>query len=280
VRTARLLAATLAAGIVAALAGCGSPAQPPPRLPSVSVLLIQYRSDIAPHRLQLEVVNGSSSAIVVRRARLLTSGYRTAPVWKDPVAAEIPAGATVDLPAQLGTAACGRAGTPRAELTVERKGTTTSVTVPTTDSHGTLAALHRGDCFAERAARIATLAFAALTPGGGGIASLTLEVRPGPDAAQGLGVVRVLPTTLLSPTRQRNDWAVGRRIGVDHGPIVLPAIPTRCDLHAIAEDKLGSVLPVSVRLPDGSSGLVQVVAPPAVKNEVLRWVSDTCATGR
>jgi hypothetical protein len=279
VRTARLLAATLAAGTVAALTGCAAPAEPQASLPSVSVRLLQYRSDIGPHRLQLQVVNGSSSPIVVRRARLLTSGYRTAPAWRDPVAAEIPAGATVDLPAQLGRAACDRVGTPRAELTVERKGTTTSVAVPTTDSHGTLARLHRGDCFAERAGRIATLAFTALTPGDGA-ASLTLEVRPGPDAAQGLQVLRVLPTTLLSPTRQRNDWAVGRRIGVDHDPIVLPAIPTRCDLHAIAEDKLGSVLPVMVRLPDGSSGLVQVVAPPTVKDDVLRWVSDTCATGR
>jgi hypothetical protein len=275
----------LAVGAVSSLTACSAASQPASPtasspLRSVSVRLLQYRSDIGPHRLQLEVVNGSSSALVVRRARLLTSGYRTPPAWNDPVAAEIPAGATVDLPAALGAATCPRAGTPRAELTLAVKGTTRTVTVPTADANGTLATLHRGDCFAQRAARIATFAFTALTPGAGRTASLTLEVRPGPDAAQGLTVERVLPTTLLSPTRSRNDWAVGRRVGVAHDPIVLAAVPTRCDLHAIAEDKLGSVLPVSVRLADGSSGLVQVVAPPAVKNDVLRWVSDTCATGR
>lgn len=277
-RTARLVAVTLAAGVVAALGGCAAPAEPP--LTSVTVRLLQYRSDIGPHRLQLQVVNGSPSALVVRRARLVASGYRTAPVWRDPVAAEIPAGATVDLPAALGTADCSGSSRPRAELTLSRNGTTSTVTVPTVDSHGTLATLHRGDCFAERAARIAGFAFTALTPGSGRTASLTLEVRPGPDAAQGLSVLRVLPTTLLSPAGRRTEWAVGHVVGADHGPIALAAVPTRCDLHAIAEDKLGSVLPVVVRLPDGSSGLVQVVAPPPVKNEVLRWVSDTCATGR
>jgi hypothetical protein len=260
------------------LAACGAPAQPPLR--HVSVRLLQYRSDIGPHRLQLEVVNGSGAPLVVRKARLLASGYRPAPAWTDPVPAEIPAGATVDLPAALTTAACDRPGTPRAELTVSRQGRTGTVTVPTLDSHGTLAAVHRGDCFAERAARVASFAFTAITPGSGRNATLTLAVRPGPDAAPGLQVVRVLPTTLLSPAGQHEYWTVGRRVGVAAGPIVLPAIPTRCDLHAIAEDKVGSVLPVEVRLADGASGLIQVVAPAAVRDDVLRWVSDTCATGR
>jgi hypothetical protein len=196
------------------------------------------------------------------------------------VAAEIPAGATVDLPAPLGAPTCTGAPHPRAELTVTRGGGTATVRVPAVDSHGTLTDLHRADCFAERAARIATLAFTAVTPSGGGTASLTLAVRPGPDAGQGLEVLRVLPTTLLSPTRSRTEWVVGRRVGSASDPLVLPAVPTRCDLHAIAEDKLGSVLPVLLRLPDGTSGLVQVVAPPAVRNDVLRWVSTTCAPGR
>lgn len=288
---ARLVALTVAACVVAPLAACSAPAGPPSPSPpaaaalrSVSVRLLQYRSDIGPHRLQLQVVNGSAQALVVRRARLLTSGYRTAPTWRDSVPAEIPPGATVDLPAALGPATCARAGTPRAELTITGTGTgpgtTRTVTVPTVDANGTLATLHRGDCFAQRAARVATFAFTALTPRSGTTASLTLQVRPGPDAAEGVTVERVLPTTLLSPTGSRNDWMVGRRVGVAHDPIVLDAVPTRCDLHAIAEDKLGSVLPVSVRLRDGSSGLLQVVAPLAVKNDVLRWVSDTCATGR
>jgi hypothetical protein len=278
VRTARLAAAALATGLAAALAACAAPAEQP--LGKVGVRLLQYRSDIAPHRLQLQVVNGSPTALVVRRARLLASGYRPAPAWTDPVPAEIPAGATVDLPAPLGAAACHGTATPRAELTLSLQGGTRTVTVPTVDSHGTLAALHRADCFAERAARVATFAFTAITPGGGRNASLTLDVRPGPEAGQGLQVVRVLPTTLLSPPAGRTEWEVGRPAGVTADPLVLPAVPTRCDLHAIAEDKVGSVLPVEVRLADGTSGVVQVVAAAAVRDDVLRWVSDTCATGR
>ena len=40
------------------------------------------------------------------------------------------------------------------------------------------------------------------------------------------------------------------------------------------------VLPVTVRLGDGTTGTVNVVAPPVVKQQVLSWVSDTCAVGR
>lgn len=272
--------AALAAAASLVLAACVPVAAPPPSVRGVAVRLLQYRSDIAPHRVQLEVVNGSPSSLVVTRARLVGSRYRAAPSWSDRTPAEIPAGATVDLPAAVGTATCGSTPRPRAELTLAAEGRTATVVVPVADSHATLAALHDGDCFAQRAARVARIVFRSIAPAGGRTAAITLDVRPGRDAATGLEIVRVLPTTLLSPTRSRTEWDLGRRTGTGRGTIVLEAVPTRCDLHAIAEDKLGSVLPALLRLSDGSSGLVQVVAPPDVKNAVTRWVSDTCATGR
>jgi hypothetical protein len=151
--------------------------------------------------------------------------------------------------------------------------------VRTVDVNRALATVHGTDCFGQRAARRATFAFTSLVRRPGGTATLTLLVHPGRERA-GLEVERVLPTTLLSPTRQRNDWVVRRRVGAVPGRIVLPASPTRCDLHAIAEDKVGSVLPLLVRLDDGTTGLVDVVPPSRVRDAVLSWVSDTCAVGR
>ena len=102
----RAAAAAVAALLACALGGCSAPAAPT-TLPGVSVRVLQYRSDIAPHQVQLEVVNGSDERIVVRSASLRGSGYAPALRWTDDDPAEIGAGVTVDLPARLTTAACG-----------------------------------------------------------------------------------------------------------------------------------------------------------------------------
>ena len=268
--TRRAAAATAAALLVPALAGCSAPASGP--LADVSVRVVQYRSDIAPHRVQLEVVNDSADDVVVRSAALVGAGWSPAPSWTDEDdPATVRAGTTVDLPAALATASCGRRGPLGARL---RLADGTIRTVRAVDLHGTLAALHAGDCFAETAARTATVRFTALVPHGR-TAEAVLEVRAGPDAARGVVVEQVLPTPLLSPPSGDERWDVGRRFTAD-GVLRLPVVPTRCDLHAIAEDKVGSVLPVRLRLADGRSGTVRAVAPARLKDAVLAWVVRAC----
>lgn len=269
----RVAAAAIALALVPALAGCTS-APPARSIAGVRLLVLQYRSDIATRHVQLEVVNGSKHRVVVRSAALAGSGYSPALRWSDGDPAAIDAGATVDLPAALTTASCGPAAALSARL---RLSDGTTRTVPVEDSHGTLAALHRADCFGETVVEVATIAFSSFHASGR-TARLGLAIRGGAHASTGMTVTRVLPTTLLSPQGGAESWSVDRRFTGD-GVVTLTAVPTRCDLHAIAEDKVGSVLPVQVRLADGTGGTVDAVAPAALKNRILDWVVAACGTG-
>jgi len=275
----RAATVSVVAAAAVALAGCSSPAASPAATPTlrpaalagVSVRVVQYRSDIPLRHVQLEVVNGSAHGVVVAAASLRGSGWSPALRWSDDDPAEVRAGTTVDLPAVLTTASCGARPALTAGL---RLSDGTTRTVPATDSHGTLARLHEQDCFGQAAARTATVAFHAFRAEGR-TAEVLLDVRGGPDVAQGLTVERVLPTTLLSPRSGDETWQVGRRLTAS-GTVALQAVPTRCDLHAVAEDKVGSVLPVQVRLADGRSGTVDAVAPKPLKDRILAWVVRAC----
>lgn len=260
----------VAALLVCALGGCASPAAPT-TLPGVSIRVLQYRSDIAPHQVQLEVVNGSKRRIVVRSAALRGSGWAPALRWTEDDAAEIGPGVTVDLPVRLTTAAC---GSPTRLSGVLRLADGTTRTVRAADVNGTLRGLHAADCFGERAARTASVVFAGFRPAGR-TAEVDLAVRAGTDAAAGLVVERMLPTPLLSPADGAELWTIGRRFTAS-ARLTLRAVPTRCDLHAIAEDKVGTVLPVQLRLADGTRGTVSVRAPKAIKDAVLAWVVRAC----
>lgn len=274
----RLLAVgSVAAGLIAAPAGCSTPATTADaRLPGVHVRVLQYRSDIAQHRVQLQVVNASTRAVVVNRAVLEQAGFAPAPAWTDTDPAEIPAGGAVDLPAALSRASCAAGRQLQVRLTL-RSGRT--ATVPATDVAGTLAGLRAEDCFAQTAADVLAAAFTGFQPvAGTRTARLELDLRAGPNAARGLTVTTVLPTTLLSPSTGDEFWRVQRRFTAA-GRVTVTAEPTRCDLHAIAEDKVGSVLPVGVRLADGRTGTVRAAASPALRDRMLAWVASTCAVG-
>ncbi|GAA2751531.1 hypothetical protein [Amnibacterium kyonggiense] len=237
----------------------------------MSIRVLQYRSDIAPDQVQLRVVNGSEERIVVRAAALRGSGWTPALRWSDDDPAEIGAGVVVDLPARLTTADCGST-TRLSGLLRLADGTTRSVRA--VDEHGTLRGLHAADCFRERAARTASLAVAAFRPHGR-TAEVDLAVIGGAAAAAGIEIERVLPTPLLSPAGGTELWTIGRRFTAS-GRLALRTVPTRCDLHAIAEDKVGTVLPVQLRLADGARGTVPVRAPKAIKDAVLAWVVRAC----
>ena len=275
--TGRRRAATVSVVAVAAVAltGCSSPGAAttprPTALPGVSVRVVQYRSDIPLRHVQLEVVNGSGHGVVVTAASLSGSGWSPGLRWSGDDPAEVRAGTTVDLPAALTTASCAARSGLSAVL---RLSDGTTRTVPAVDSHGTLARLHAQDCFGQTAARTATFAFEGFRPDGR-TAEIALGVRGGPDVARGLTVERVLPTTLLSPRSGDETWPVGRRLTAS-GTVTLRTVPTRCDLHAVAEDKVGTVLPVQVRLADGRRGTVDAVAPKALKDRILAWVVRAC----
>ena len=269
----RRLAGVLVALAIFGAAGCAAvPARGP--VHGVRVTVLEYRSDLASRQVQLEVRNDSGRTIDVRSATLRGAGWSPAPRWTGDPATRIADGRTVDLPAALTTPVCTGARAPRAFLAIRFADGTRALPVRTVDSEGTLRRQHRADCFAADVARSAVLSFDSLTPRPDGTAELGLDARR-TSASAGPTIERVLPTPLLSPPGNAPYWTVDET----GGAVTITAVPTRCDAHAIAEDKVGTLLPVQVRLADGSTSTVRVAASATLKQRILEWVIAACGTG-
>ena len=73
---------------------------------------------------------------------------------------------------------------------------------------------------------------------------------------------------LWEPTRGSFELVPGQ-------PTSLPA-PARCDLHAVAEDKVGTLLPLRVS-GRGQEGLLKIPAGTALRGQIYDFITAACA---
>jgi hypothetical protein len=184
-----------------------------------------------------------------------------------------------------------------------------SVTVTPVDSLDQLEPLFVADCLVDAAEQVATITANTAprvstvhdhTGAANTVAELDLTVTPtgGPGI---LTIVSARSTTLFSqvdpvtnlPSEIREvDVAVSAASGPQ--TITLQLLPSRCDPHAVAEDKLGTVFPVEISLdgegdpseadpseadPSGTSstGTMSVAASTEVRAQLYDFVTRTCA---
>jgi hypothetical protein len=292
VRRARLTTVTsLGAAITLSLAGCNSGG--PKETPTVtapaglSVSVLQYRSDYAIRHIQIKVTNAGPAPVTVTAARLSSSSFTGPATWAERNAADaasIAPGEATDLPAQLASSDCtghsASSGTVRLELrradgTIER-----TTALPVGDPFGTINQVHSQDC--RRAAALAIANLTLLKPlrtqtRSGQLVGL-LDLRLTPTGRPGtLSLDSIGPTTLLDPPGGA-VWVIHRDVSARTGPrtVTLDLHPARCDPHAIAEDKLGTVLYLALRVDDGRSGLVTVAADPQLRQQIQDFVTAAC----
>jgi len=288
-RRSRLLPMAMLVVLLASpLTSCASAPPALDRLPDgVTVGVQQNRSDQAPRRLQIVIGNGSDAELVVTGARL-DSGWFAASASTEDRRVRIPAGRTVGLPVALPDSDC--TGKPGATVLVEFETADGDgrVAVEPEDRFDRLPALHAEDCLAESVAATVELSLAAepvvASVGGAEVATLRLSVRPTGEGGP-VTIVSVAGTTLLSPadpvTGARLDTApldVTVRPGDAATHIDLALVPARCDAHAIAEDKVGTLLPLEVSAADGG-GRVTVAASPSVRGALYAFVQHACGVG-
>lgn len=278
--------------------GTGSPTVPVPTatssaatdasgpLPASLVLdveVAQARGDRVARVVELEVRNHGPDDVEVTGARLtsdLLRGVATAERGRE-VPADRLRRLRVPLPPADCTAAPG-AATVRVELDVTdaggRRGT---VVVTPTDEGGDLVRVHAEDC---AAAAVAAGLDVRLDPGltvrdvdGAQVADLVLRVTPVPGGPH-VRLTSVRATTLLRPAGAVGEWVVDVDSAAPppDGRVVLPAVPARCDLHAIAEDKRGTVLGVLAEVDGVEQPLVWVAAPDALRGALYDAVLTAC----
>jgi hypothetical protein len=297
------LAARVAALLVIAsvvLSGC-SPAAPdstdslalpgPVTVADVTVTAEVYRSRMDPARggIQLSVRNDGAVPLTIVGARL------ESPALQQPIVRErttvIGPGLTRDLALTLTAAACpaGEPEPPQAVLIVQLvDGSTAELAMPTVDRIGQWAEWVAAECVAAAVAeRVAISVRHDPARDDGALIGLLLDIVPRAGGVDAEGDAEVellsLSDTVLFGLVQADDGArvtsaplpPGAAGGSAAVSIPLLLTPARCDAHAIADDKQGTLFRVAVRV-DGQPGVVTVVADDATKAALYDAYTRAC----
>jgi hypothetical protein len=150
------------------------------------------------------------------------------------------------------------------------------------DPFGVIERLADRDCLARSVASAARLTLSdslAVATSDDGTATLEILVEPSGDAdAPSFTIESVDATTLLSPAHGDARWTVDAVVRPADEPssIRLPVSPARCDAHAVAEDKVGTILPVRVRLDSGAAGIVHVPSSDVLRSALYEFIARSC----
>ncbi|MFC9560557.1 hypothetical protein [Agromyces sp. NPDC056965] len=290
-RLTRRLAISLAAALAGAMTVVGlSACAPLARIPaaglpeSLSARVQQGRLDIEAHRLVVRIENDGDESVTVERLELESPTLAPGMVRDEPF--EVAPGDALQVRMPLSASNCGDGEvTPEPEATI-----LLDVATPTgrasgeliaDDPHGTLARVANSDCLAESVERVAAIEMPEhlRTTGSGAEqrAFIDVEVVPAASGDGSFVIDRVYGTTLLN-AEGGVDWPLDAEVAAGSAPvtITLPVRPARCDAHAIADDKRGTILPFEIRTGDGREGRLDRSSGDTLKAELYAYYGERC----
>lgn len=275
--------------VPAVLAGCtgAAPGQPGDESGSnepsgLTASIKQGRLDVEARRLVVRLSNTGDAALTIdgfefEAATLAPGMVRTKPL-------ELAPGDTIDVRLDLSESVCDvEVGPARVVAEVSAGGAATSgatVTLTPDDPFDTLARINAAECLGEAVAEVATFTMPQhLTSTGSGAerrASIDVLVEPAASGTDSIHLERVYGTTLLN-AEDGIDWTLGMEIAPGDAPftLTLPVRPARCDAHAIADDKRGTILPFSIAAGD-HEGRLDHPSPDTLKAELYTYVAERC----
>jgi hypothetical protein len=282
----RFVAPALALVIAtAALTGCTQPRAELADAPDgVSISVYQPRPDIPKNRIAIEVHNDGNEAVTITAASLRSNFFGEDFVWGPGRKATVAPGYAVDLRVEIPAVDACNDDAPANTVTFAWKvgdETGTSAVDPDDGFH-MLDRLHNEGCLVVNVDKIAKLTAVSLTAPAQEPAPAELLISVEPTGAEGtLAVNTISSTTLLNPAGSDgigvNQLDLGIELTADGPPdIRVPIVPNRCDPHALAEDKIGTRMPLYVTLPDGSSGRLVLAASDALRGQMYAFYSAFC----
>jgi hypothetical protein len=280
-------AALLPVAALVVLAGCApqvsdAVVEPPD---GVTISIYQPRPDIPKNRIAIEVHNDGDEPVTITSASLSSGFFAEDFVWGPDRTATVAPGYAVDLRVDIpAEAVCTPDVVAGNTVTFgwtagERSGISA---VEPDDGFHMLDRLHDEACLVVHAEEVATLTALSLTapPAQPSPAELLISIEPTGDAGS-FTVDAVSSTTLLMPAGA-DGVGVGRlplgaTVSADGPPeIRVPIVPNRCDAHALAEDKIGTRMPLSVTLEDGTSGRLVLSASDDLRAQMYAFYSAYC----
>ena len=283
--TRRRLAIALVAAVAAAgLASCAPRAADPsaaPQLPEgLAVSVQQGRLDVPQGRLVVHLENAGEPVTVTSleiRSPALEPGMRR----DDPF--ELDADDAIDVRLDLTPSVCdGDPGAIEIALDVRTAdGAEHSGALAPDDPFGTMARIADADCLAESVAAVAAITMPErLRSEGTGPARrawVDVQVEPAASGTGTLGIDGVSATTLLG-AEDGLDWPLDLDVAAGDAAftIELAVRPARCDAHALADDKRGTILPFAVATGDGREGRLELPAGDALKSDLYGYYAERC----
>ncbi|MGG7451839.1 hypothetical protein ACQ3HE_13155 [Plantibacter auratus] len=261
----RVIASCVA--VVLAVSGCttaGSPVPRATRAASAKDIVVEFRQNRDQYASDAAIVrvgNGGDHDITIVGLELAGSAF-TAPTVRDR-SSTIRAGQTTDLAVELPPIDCDAGdGDAQVDLQLRLDDGAVLTASDLSDPTNALQRIRTSTCTVAAVQRIAEVAAAPgiRLEGAGATTVAVLTVTAVPTGAPGrLELVALRSTVLLRPAPTDGggdppqDWALSLTVDAAHGPqsIELRVVPTRCDPHALAEDKVGTLFPLVVRIDDG-----------------------------
>ncbi len=257
----------------------------------VTAEISQFRDNYSKQIIEIQLTNTTGHALTVLGAELTSPLFAAPIIWSARTGGiELPPGQPKSLPAPLPAPDCGSpAGTGAtsgaagdAHVSLRLATPEGAVPVPAmaqaTDPFGVLARNNSELCLAREASAVATIA---LDPGlevaaDGQSAVVRLLLQPRAAGAGELVIDRIEETTLLAEASQA-PWprSVTVRAGGAPAQVRLGIRPSRCDPHAVAEDKVGTLLPLQVRVA-GCEGIVKIDAGSQLRARIYDFVTKAC----
>jgi hypothetical protein len=282
--TRRVLALVLATlAIAAALAAC-APAASTEAPDGVRISVYQPRPDVPKNRMAIQVHNDGDVPLTVTSASLHSSFFTDDMVWGPGRTATVAPGYAVDLRIDLPTEADCTGVEPRLTATFgwETEDGTGTATVEPDDPFHLLDLLHDAACLVVNVDTVAKLTAVSLDAPAGQPAPAELVISVEPTGADGVVTLdSIHSTTLLNPAGADGIGVSELDLGIPidkDGPaeVRIPIVPNRCDAHALAEDKVGTRMPLYLTAPDGSSGRFVLAASDELRAQMYAFYSAYC----
>jgi len=305
--------ASCSAGDVSGKAG-SSPTATVHATGPVAAQINQFRDNYSKQIIEIQLTNTTGSALTVVGAEL-TSPLFAAPItWPAREGGIVlPPGQTKSLAAQLPAPECGsprpsvpptKPGADQAPGVVSVRvavpgatvpGAGEATTAPAADPFGVLERNNAEMCVARAASAVATIRLAPeLVVGADGrtaVMRLLITPRAAPRAdgrttdaaatgagggAEELVIEQVQETTLLAEAPDA-PWprALTIRAGGSPTELRIGIRPARCDPHAVAEDKVGTLLPLQIRVA-GRDGVLKIDAGGKLRGRIYDFVTTAC----
>ncbi|WP_314194819.1 hypothetical protein [uncultured Arthrobacter sp.] len=266
----------------------------------VTVEVNQSRDQYGQQAIQLLLTNVSDRPMTVAAAHLASPLFRGLVLWEPTGGLELPPGQPKSLPARLPAPICGpgqsttRQSTTR-QFTAQQPVATVrysqagqagvrEVAPVAVDPFGVLERNNKELCLAAEAAAVADIALdrrLEVAPDSR-TAVVRLVITPKETGGAGPGggsmtIESIAGTTLIAEPAE-SPWPRNVRIvpGAPRTELRLHIRPARCDPHAVAEDKVGTLLPLNVTV-GGREGQLKIAAGAGLRGQIYDFVTSACA---